>query len=725
VLGATVSHYQINGRLGFGGMGDVYSARDTLLGRIVAIKVLQSSATSSDTRRQRFLQEARAASALNHPAIVTIYDVVREGNDDYIVMELVEGETLGDRIALRPMTVSQTLDLLRQVASGLAVAHARGIVHRDLKPGNIMLPASGGVKILDFGLAKVTDRRSISEDQPTSPRTASGEIFGTLEYMSPEQVMGQPVDARSDIFSLGTIAFEMLTGRRPFHSDSVAATLHAIAYNEPPSVESLRDDVPAGVRTLLQRMLAKRPEMRFADAGELLRAIELMQAGVDPTPPPRPRSRRPLVIAAIGAALIAIAAGAVMFRPGGSRGASAPPSTTRPSPAAAAPLPRTAREHVARGNELMKTYWRDGYVDQAIEQYQRAIALDTDSAPAHAALSLAYWRKYRDTDDAAVLNLALQNGRRAVELEPQLATAMVSLGVAEMEHGDTAEAQKRLQEALVLDPSNASAHRGLGVIASRGGRAAEAEKHFLEAIKHRPDDQQLHGDLGVLLYTNGRYDDAAKAFQKSIDLAPDNAAGYRNLGAVLHQKGDYPGAARALQQSLEIRPDPAVYSNLGTLYFFQGLYPQSVSAFEKAVAQGANDYIVWANLGDAYRWTPGNEQRAREAFTRALQLLEERLKAEPENGELRSRRALLLAKRGDRDLAMSVADPLARSTGQDANTLYRLALAYELAGARDRALTQLDRAIGSGYSTEELRKDPELIALRADVRYHRMMTRHE
>jgi serine/threonine-protein kinase len=429
------------------------------------------------------------------------------------------------------------------------------------------------------------------------------------------------------------------------------------------------------------------------------------------------------MIGAIAAAIIAVVAAVAMFRPTGSEASA--PSPSRPSIAAAAPLPRTAQEHVARGNDLLKTYWRDGYVDQAVEQYQRAIALDADNAPAHAALSLAYWRKYRDTDDAALLNLALQNGRRAVELEPQLASAMVSLGIAEIEHGETAEARKRLEEALVLDPANASAHRGLGVIASRGGRAAEAEKHFREAIKHRPDDQQLHGDLGVLLYTNGRYDDAAKAFQKSIDLAPDNAAGYRNLGAVLHQKGDYAGAARALQRSLEIRPDPAVYSNLGTLYFFQGLYPQSVSAFEKAVAQGANDYVLWANLGDAYRWTPGNEPRAREAFTRALQLLDERLKAEPESGELRSRRALFLAKRGDREAAMNVADPLAKSQGHDANTLYRLALAYELAGARERALAQLDRAIGSGYSTAELHKDPELIALRADVRYHRMMTKHQ
>jgi serine/threonine-protein kinase len=297
--------------------------------------------------------------------------------------------------------------------------------------------------------------------------------------------------------------------------------------------------------------------------------------------------------------------------------------------------------------------------------------------------------------------------------------------MAELDHGEVADAKRRFESALVLDPSNAAAHRGLGVIASRASKPEEAERHFIEAITHRPADQQLHGDLGVLYYANGRYDEAAKSFQRSIDLAPDNVAGYRNLGAVLHQKGDYAGAARVLQRSLEIRADPGVYSNLGTLYFFQGLYPQSVSAFEKAVASGANDSVVWANLGDAYRWTPGNQAKARDAFTRALQLLDEKLRDEPRSVELRSRHALLLAKRGDRQAAVAVADPLAKEPGLDAQTLYRLALAYELAGARERAIEQLNHAVGSGYSTEELRKDPELIALRADVRYHRMMLEHQ
>jgi serine/threonine-protein kinase len=202
-------------------------------------------------------------------------------------------------------------------------------------------------------------------------------------------------------------------------------------------------------------------------------------------------------------------------------------------------------------------------------------------------------------------------------------------------------------------------------------------------------------------------------------------AGYRNLGAVLHQKGDYPGAARILQRSLEIRQDSSVYSNLGTLYFFQGLHPQSVTAFEKAVANGANDFMVWSNLGDAYRWTPENEAKARDAFSRSLQLLDEKLRAEPDSAELLSRRALVLAKKGDREPALLGATALEDQRDHDPQILYRLALTYELAGARERAIKQLDLAIARGYSTEELRKDPELAKLRSDVRYHKMMIAHK
>jgi eukaryotic-like serine/threonine-protein kinase len=732
LLGVTISHYRVTEKLGSGGMGDVYAARDLLLGRTVAIKVLQSQPDGDGFRRQRFLQEARAASALNHPSIVTIYDVVQENDVDYIVMELVEGETLSQRIGHAELSLDDSLDLMQKICAGLALAHARGIVHRDLKPGNIMIPSTGGVKILDFGLAKFAGAMMSGEEAgPTAQRTRPGELLGTLEYMSPEQILGGAVDARSDIFSLGTILFEMVTGRRPFHSDSVAATLHDIAYRDPPDPKSLQDDVPEAISALITRMLAKRPEERFDDAGALGIALDEARQG-RVAPPPFARIKRERftwskrttalaigIVATVILGVVIVTMKPFEDRPGGDQLPIVAASATEP-------LPITAQDHTARSNRLLDAYWRDGYIDQAIAGYQRAIALDANSAAAHAGLALAYWRKYRETEDAAWLDLALKNGQRSVEIEPQLAAAQTSLGLAEIEKGEMESATERFETTLKLDPENVAAIRGLGVIALKAGNSEEAERRYKQAIALQPADQHLYGDLGVLYYIGARYDEAANAFQRSIDLAPDNIAGYRNLGAVLHQKGDYAGAARILQRSLEIRQDSSVYSNLGTLYFFQGLYPQSVTAFEKAVASGANDFIVWSNLGDAYRWTPENQAKARDAFARSLQLLDEKLRAEPESAELLSRRALVLAKKGDRDPAMLGANALVKNgEGLDPQILYRLALTYELAGARERAIEQLDLAVTRGYSTEELRKDPELAKLRSDVRYHKMMIAHQ
>ncbi len=731
MLGVTISHYRVTEKLGSGGMGDVYAARDLLLGRTVAIKVLQAHSDGDGSRRQRFLQEARAASALNHSSIVTIYDVVQENDTDYIVMELVEGETLAQRITRAGLSLDEALDLMTKICAGLAVAHARGIVHRDLKPGNIMIPSAGGVKILDFGLAKFAGvMMSGEQGGPTAQRTRPGELLGTLEYMSPEQILGGDVDARSDIFSLGTMLFEMVTGRRPFHSDSVAATLHDIAYRDPPDPKSLQDELPEAVSALITRMLAKRPENRFDHAGALGIALDEARQGRVSHPPvtrTTPRgltwSRRTAALSIGILTMVVLAAVIVLTKPFDRT----LPGNGVPIAAASAmePLPITAQDHTARSNRLLDAYWREGYIDSAIAGYQRAIALDPNSASAHAGLALAYWRKYRETDDAAWLDLAQKNGQRAVEIEPQLATAQTSLALAEIEKGEVESAGRRFESTLKLDPENVAAIRGLGVLAFKAGNREEAERRYKQAIALQPADQHLHGDLGVLYYVGARYDEAASAFQRSIDLAPDNIAGYRNLGAVLHQKGDYAGAARILQRSLEIRQDSSVYSNLGTLYFFQGLYPQSVTAFEKAVASGANDFMVWSNLGDAYRWTPENEAKARDAFSRSLQLLDEKLRAEPESAELLSRRALVLAKKGDREPALLGATALGKNREHDPQILYRLALTYELAGARERAIKQLDLAVARGYSTEELRKDPELAKLRSDVRYHQMMIAHK
>ena len=726
MLGKTVSHYEVTHCLGAGGMGEVYAARDMLLGRRVAIKILQTAGVVTEESRLRFLQEARAASALNHPNIVTIYDIVREQDMDCIVMELVEGETLDVRKARGPVPLQEALEIIDKIADALATTHQQGIVHRDLKPGNVMLTPSGGVKVLDFGLAKLLAELPAGSNTPASPRTQSGFIVGTPAYMSPEQVKGQPVDGRSDIFTLGTIAFELLTGANPFEADSVVATMHNIAYDDLPPVENL----PAAATGLVARMLAKDREQRFQSASDLRSAIADLRAGrtvaeasatpptlVIPQKPPSPSWRRAAIAAAV-VTVLALGIGASQLW----RMRTDPPRGTSRAAEIFTP-PKTAHDHVRRANELLGAFWRKGYVDSAIAEYQRAIALEASHAPAHAGLAMAYLRKYYlDVDrDPAWLDLATKNARHAVSLDAQLAGAHVALAVAELNRGNTDAARKELEQTLLRDPGNAAAHRWLGDAASRLKDNATAEAELKKAIELRPRDAELHSALGAFFYKTARYKEAEGAFRQAAAIAPDYAPAYRNLGAVLHMLGDYAGAATAMQQSLEIEPSATVYSNLGTLYFFQGLYPQSVTAFEKAVQLGSNDHVVWANLGDAYRWTPGNQPKAREAFTAALQLVDEAIRTHPDDATLQSRKALYLAKRGDVRSARATADALIARNETNPQNLYRLALAFELTGARDKSLAALEKAIRNGYSTEEIKVDPELASLRRDVQYRRMM----
>jgi serine/threonine protein kinase len=235
MTGQTISHYQVLEKLGEGGMGVVYKALDTHLDRFVAIKVLPPERVADPERKRRFVQEAKAASALNHPNIVTVHDITEDRGIDFIVMEHVAGKTLGQLIPRKGLPLSQTLKYAVQIADALAKAHAKGIVHRDLKPTNIMVTDDGLVKVLDFGLAKLTEPLAPDEFAPTrtmrageGPKTEEGTIVGTVAYMSPEQAEGKKVDSRSDIFSFGSLLYEMTTGRRAFQGETRLSTLSAI-----------------------------------------------------------------------------------------------------------------------------------------------------------------------------------------------------------------------------------------------------------------------------------------------------------------------------------------------------------------------------------------------------------------------------------------------------------------------------------------------------------------
>ncbi len=309
--GTKLGPYELSSSVGAGGMGEVYKARDARLGRDVAVKILPASYSSDPQRLYRFEQEARAAAALNHPNILSVYDVGHQQGSPYIVSELLEGESLRMRLRSGALPVRKALDYAMQMAHGLAAAHDKGIVHRDLKPENIFITKDGRVKILDFGLAKLTSFESVPED--ATMQTQAGQVVGTAGYMSPEQVRGRPADARTDLFSLGTILYEMLSGERAFKGDTAADTITAVLTKEPPELTRSNAQVPIALEHIVRHCLEKNPEERFQSANDLAFDLSMLSSASSTTVPQQvaaAHKRRWLpavILAAVVTAMAAVA----------------------------------------------------------------------------------------------------------------------------------------------------------------------------------------------------------------------------------------------------------------------------------------------------------------------------------------------------------------------------------------------------------------------------------
>ena len=286
MVGKKILHYQLIDKIGAGGMGEIYKAQDDRLNRLVAVKILSPGMSTDPERKRRFFQEAQAASALNHPNIITLYDIVSEGDMQCIVMEYIGGKTLRDLTPSGGLTPAQALQYATQIASALTVAHAAGIIHRDLKPSNIMVTTSGLVKVLDFGLAKWVDSGMSGQtgEQLTmeTALTREGSIIGTVSYMSPEQAEGKRVDARSDIFSFGSVLYEMLTGKRAFEGRSGISTLSAILRDDVKPINEAAPDVPPLLEQIVLRCLYKDPAARWQSMKEIETALLTLQRQLDP-----------------------------------------------------------------------------------------------------------------------------------------------------------------------------------------------------------------------------------------------------------------------------------------------------------------------------------------------------------------------------------------------------------------------------------------------------------
>ena len=662
-----IGSYRLVRRLGAGGMGEVFLAYDSRLDRQVAIKHAHAQRSTSE-QRARFRREAWAAARLAHPAIVPVFDILSDEDGDWIVMEHVDGPTLREHLAMHgPLPPATAVAWAAQIAEGLAAAHAKGIIHRDLKAENVMIAASGHLKIVDFGLAKPLD-----VDDPGLTISATGIVLGTPRSMAPEQARGHQVGPRADLFSLGVLLYELLTGVSPFAGVDPLDVLTRLVVQPHEPVTAHNPAIPPKLAELVDALLAKSPEARPASATAVAETLRRIAFEIDsdghraaaeaedaPTVGPlkalpeesrlsmpsfeaMPARRRRWgigLLALLAIVLAVIAAGREEMAP--TRGG------TLPSTAAADDDPYALYQ---AGMARLDRWDKPGYVDAAIEQFQRALLIEPQSAPVLAGLSRAYWRKSRlSAGDPQFLRQARAVAEQAVALDPYLAAARISFGLAAVDLGDLAAAEAAFARAELLEPESAAAAHGRGNLALARNDLAAAEAAYREAIA-RGETAELHNALGSVLNRRKLYAGAEVAFRRAIELAPDSTQGHRNLASVLFERGANAAAASHLQRAIEMAPNASLYTTLGTMLFFQGRHAEANAAFEHAIeaasreGTGTNNPMLWANLGDSYRCLPGREGDARLAFRRAAQLAGVKVKSNPGDVGARSRLALYLAK---------------------------------------------------------------------------------
>ncbi len=573
--GTRLGPYVVEAPLGAGGMGEVYRARDERLGRGVALKVLPEAFAADPERLRRFETEARAAAAISHPNVLVVHDV-SVARPPFVVFELLEGQTLRERMAAASLTAADAVDFARQIARGLAAAHDKGVVHRDLKPDNVFVTRDGLAKILDFGLARIDEGVSSATDLtslPTLERTAAHVVLGTVGYMSPEQVRGLPVDHRSDLFSLGILLYEMLTGQRAFSRGSVAESQAAILRDEPPPPLPGRSLAP-GIERVVRRCLAKRPEERFPAARELLFALEAVAPQAAPPEEPKAPSIAVLPFADLSPARdqeyfcdgLAEELIAALARIRGVRVASRTSSFQfRASGADVRAIGerlgvgavlegsvRRAGDRLRVSVQLVGTsdgyqLWSERYDRQADDVFaiQEEIAQsvagalqvvlterDRDALQARRAASLEayelYLRGRRVLNSLRHLRSALPLFERAIQIDPGFALAHA--GLAELSHWlyawaggreeDRRRAESASRRALELAPDLAEVHAARGAALALGREHDAAATEFEAAIRLNPQLWEAYWMFGRMRFAEGRRDEAERLWTKAMAVRP-------------------------------------------------------------------------------------------------------------------------------------------------------------------------------------------------------------
>ncbi len=565
--GTQVGPYEFLAPVGAGGMGEVYRARDPRLGREVAIKVLPLHRTGDPDAVTRFERESRAVAALSHPNILAIYDVGTHEGASYAVTELLEGETLRARLERSRLPWTGTAEIGAAIAEGVAAAHSRGIIHRDLKPENIFLTSDGRVKILDFGLARVTPAPSNGLASQTPTETQAGTILGTVGYMSPEQVRGESAEAPSDIFSLGCVLYEMVSGRRPFARETGVQTLSAILESEPAPLSGSGRAVPEELDRIISRCLEKNPALRMQSARDLSFALsEVVKSAHRISTSVRRRRLAYVASGALAAVVLAgLAAGPLRKRILGTA-ASAPTESLAVPPlenlsGAPRPVNPEAYQSFLRARYL-STRTTDADSREAVALLERAVALDPGFAPAHALLAAAYFSRLNfvvPEEARALEQRAYAAAEHALSLDPGLAEAYVARGNLLWSHSFRFAHDRAVQEyrrALSLNPDLDRAHEGLARVFIHLGFFEEALEHAARAMEINPSNALAPSHRAQAYLWMGKNEEALAALSSvPPSVVPESVEA--NTAWALFRLGRPEEALSRLRRASREHPDDA------------------------------------------------------------------------------------------------------------------------------------------------------------------------
>ena len=723
-MNETVSHYRILEQIGAGGMGIVFRAHDERLDRDVALKVPVAGTIVDGSARRRFHKEALALSKLNHPNIATVYEFGAEDGAEFLVEEFIEGRSL-DTVLLRgPLLENEVIRLGVQMADGLSAAHEHGIIHRDLKPSNVRITSDGRLKILDFGLALIL-RREVSPTAVTESLSQTKLQAGTLPYMAPEQLLGDSLDARTDVWGAGCVLYEMATGKRPFTGSSGALT-EAVLHGTPEPIRKLNPNISAALEAVVEKCLDKQPDRRYQSAREI--AVDLQRSASAPVSTGLRLRLKRSVLGTVLSVIIALGIGigiekvlvrsVFRSRPGAQQELTqpAPSRGRRPPVAASETQPNQPFELYLSGVKQLERWDKADSLSSAIASFEQAVKADPNFALGFSALAEAYWAKFRLDHDSRWMEAAETNCRRASAVNTRLPAIYVTLARVHNGQGQYNLALQEVQEALQLAPLDPDALLAEASIYGSMGRHGDAETTYVKAAALRPQYWGGYYELGVYYFRLQRYADAATEFERVLSITPDNAIAHATLGGTLQLLGKNADAEKHLRASIELQPTYAAYNNLGVLYYTQRRWAESIAMTRKALEINASDWSAWLNLGLAYEWL-GRKRDAADAFHNELARLEEIAKIKPDDADVQIALGVLYSRQKLREKAVADIEAALAQSPRDPAVLVSAGEAYENLGDRTRALELVAKAMANGWTLKQLQNDPGQQDLIRDPRF--------